>query len=275
MQNLNFAHSVQVHGIRLYCTDPIPCEIETILSEIRSRIAVSTLHRDNHRFAVFVCNSKWLYAFFSPSSRRSFGIANPVTQFVFVADAEISRNQSRRFGAGHNVRSFVSVATHEMGHVLMRRRFGFWTDRRLPKWLKEGYCEMLAGESSFPEDTGDSLLAEGRSDSSMSFKYFTYRRMVEYLIKERGFTIEQLISDPPRYQEVKEKTRDWIQMRISESGYTQSMSCCKTQKMGTVQTRHNKVMHAVPARCCALPVSFASITVIGRSNVFSFGPPGG
>ena len=211
-----FAHSVQAHGIRIYCAESITGDVDPTLSEIQSRIADSSLARNDQSFTVFICNSKWLYAFFSPLSRGSFGIANPVTQSIFVADAEVSRNQSRRFGVSHNARSFVSVVTHEAGHVLMRRRFGFWTNRKSPRWLKEGYCEMLAGESSFSEEAGDSLLAEGEHDSSVSFRYFTYRRMVEYLIQDRKMTIKELVRDAPDEEKVSADTRDWIRQRIIE-----------------------------------------------------------
>lgn len=205
-----FAHSFQTQGIQVYSREPIGRDAESILSEVRSRIANSMLRWDNQRFTVFICNSKRLYALFSPLSRGSFGITNPLTQYIFLADAEVSRNQSRRFGSNHNVRSFESVVIHEMGHVLMQRRFGRWADWRTQTWLKEGYCEMLAGESSFPEEAGDVLLAEGGVDNSVSLRYFTYRRMVEYLIQEENFTIEELVADTPDEEVVRRKTGDWI-----------------------------------------------------------------
>jgi hypothetical protein len=168
-----FAHSVQAHGIRLYSTETIPGNFETLLSEIRSTVVGSPLYGDEQEFSMFMCNSKLVYALFAPVS-RGFAIAVPATQNIFVADADLISNQSRKSRGDHNMRSFTGVASHEMGHVLLERQFGFWTYRMTPKWLNEGYCEMIAGESSFPETKGDSMLAEGRSGNSASFQYFTY-----------------------------------------------------------------------------------------------------
>ncbi len=208
-----FAHSVQAHGIQLYSREQVGGDAEAILTAVRSRIAGSTLHRDDQRFAVFICNSKLIYVLFAPLNRGSFAITNPLTQRIFVADADLSRNQSRRFAPDFNVRSFTGVVSHEMGHLLLRRGFGFRMNRRLPAWLKEGYCEMLAGESSFPEASGDSLLADNGGNDSKSFSYFTYRRMVEYLIQEEKLTIEDLVGETPDEEEVRRKTCDWIRSK--------------------------------------------------------------
>jgi hypothetical protein len=40
--------------------------------------------------------------------------------------------------------------------------------------------------------------------------------VVEYLIREKRFTIEQLVSAPPHFEEVKKETQDWIRMSTSE-----------------------------------------------------------
>ena len=142
-----FTHNVESHGIQVYCTDPIITEeSDYVLSVIQSKVAESTLYQDEERFVVFICNSKWLYTFFVPFCRGSFGISNPVTQKIFLANVELSFNRSRRFGRNHNVRSFTSVVSHEIGHQLIRRRFGFWATQKIPTWLKEGYCELLAGD---------------------------------------------------------------------------------------------------------------------------------
>ena len=211
-----FTHTVQAHDVQMYSSDPIAGDAERLLAEVKSRVGASTLYRPEDRFTVFLCNSRRLYTFFAPFSRGGFAVTIPTSRHIFIADADIGRNQSRRFGSGYNTRSLVSVVAHEAGHVLIRRRFGFWKEWILPTWLKEGYCEVLARESSFPEKEGDSLLAHGEDDASGSFTYFAYRRMVEYLMEEKGKTIEELICITLDEQKVRNEIHDWIHTKAIE-----------------------------------------------------------
>jgi hypothetical protein len=108
------------------------------------------------------------------------------------------------------------VVVHEAGHILLRHRLGILATWTLPTWLQEGYGEMIAGESSFPENTGDSLLARGGENGSTAFRYFTYRRMVEYLTKEKNITIEELARSKPNAELVRKETCDWIRNKNIE-----------------------------------------------------------
>jgi len=211
-----FGYSIKAQGIQIYSTTPIG-EAEAVCSAIRSKITDSSLYDDDDTFTVLICNGKWLYTFFNPLSHGdSFGMTNPITQRIIMAEVDVSNDQARRFGEGHSTRSFVGVVGHEAGHLLMRRRLGYLTLFRVPTWLKEGYCEMLAGESSFPEETGDNLLSQGKSEDSESFNYFQYRRMVEYLIQEKGYTIEELVRNVPNEEAVKNETSEWIRKRLGK-----------------------------------------------------------
>jgi hypothetical protein len=213
---LLFANNIQTSEVQVFSTEPIAKDVESILLAIRARLNTSAIHQENSTCRVFVCNSRWLYAFFCPTVRGSFGRANIYTRSIFVADADIKRNQARRFGVGNNTRSFTSVVVHEAGHILLRDHFGVLAAWKLPTWLQEGYCEMLAGESSFPEGVGDSVIAREENDGSMSFKYFTYRRMVEYLIKGKNMAIEDLVRNTPDEEIVRKNTCVWIRNKISE-----------------------------------------------------------
>ena len=210
-----FANSFGAHGIKIYSTNEIPEQAHVLLSEIRTRIAESDFYRKGDRFTIFLCNSKFKYMYFSRRAWRSFGVA-PITGNVFLADVDIAHNISRAFRPDYNERSFVGVAAHEIGHVMIRRRIGFWSARRTPTWIKEGYCEFIAGESSFPKDEGDRLLSQGEERTELSFRYFLYRRMVEFLLNEKNRDIKDIFLNPPLEEEVKMDARKWISERNIE-----------------------------------------------------------
>jgi hypothetical protein len=205
-----FGHQLEHEGITLYSTEPIPAErSKALLSQIRSKIRFSELHSENQVFQIFLCNSKPLYAFFAPLSRRSFGQTNLLGNII-IANTNLDTNIATAFRSEHNERSFVGVATHEIGHEMIKDKLGLLSAYRAPKWLNEGYCEYISGESSFPERQGIEIISQGKSEKSSSFKYFEYRKMVDFCLNERGTSIKELFLDPPSEQDVRSQTRQWL-----------------------------------------------------------------
>lgn len=211
-----FAYSYEHAGINIYSKDPIPENTQDILTSIRSRIKESTLYHENDTFHVFLCNNKNLYTLLTPVHNRGFAVSYPVLNNIIVAYGDLDQDLCRAYKQHHNKRSLKSVVSHEIGHELMYRHLGFWKDRRLPQWLKEGYCEVIAGDSSFPVEKGRQLMITGQSDPSWSFRYYTYRQMVDYLINERKQSINQLAAAPPNEKVVMKKTVDWLSMKRIE-----------------------------------------------------------
>jgi hypothetical protein len=204
-----FAHAFEHEGICLYSRQPIPSkEAATLLSEIRSRLRTSEINQELSQYKIFLCNSQYVYTIFCPLSRHSLGCAQ-LSGYIFIANADLANNTVTAFRAENRERSFVSVVSHEICHQMCKQKFGFWSDFKAPAWLKEGYCEYVSNESSFPKEKGNRLLSEGKEDESKSFEYFVYRRMVAYCLTQKECTIKELFAKPPTEQDVK------IQMCIS------------------------------------------------------------
>ena len=203
-----FGHQLDHKGITLYSTQPIPVDKgEELLSQIRSEISVSEIHDSKKKFEIFICNSKELYTFFGPLVRDTFGFFYLNT---IIAHADLETNMAKAYRANHNTRSFTSVATHEICHEMIRDKFGFLSSYTKPKWLHEGYCEYIAKESSFPENLGYEMIAKGKADKSNSFKYFEYRKMVEFYLDKKGYTIDELFSLPPSESDARNQMRNWL-----------------------------------------------------------------
>ena len=203
-----FGHQLDHKGITLYSTQPIPVDKgEELLSQIRSEISVSEIHDSKKKFEIFICNSKALYTFLGPLVRDTFGFFYLNT---IIANADLETNMAKAYRANHNTRSFTSVATHEICHEMIRDKFGFLSSHTKPKWLQEGYCEYIAKESSFPENLGYEMIAKGKAEKSNSFKYFEYRKMVEFYLDKKGYTIGELFSSPPSESDARNQMRNWL-----------------------------------------------------------------
>ena len=205
-----FSHQLEHEGITLYSTKSISSEKgKVLLSEVRSKIKLSDLYNEQQEFQVFLCNSKSLYTLFSPFSRESFGQANLFSNII-IANANLDANIVTAFRDKHNERSFTSVITHEIGHEMIKDEFGLVSAYRAPKWLNEGYCEYISDESSFPESQGIEMITQGKTEDSNSFKYFEYRKMVEFYLDEKGKTIKELFSSSPLESNMRDQTRQWL-----------------------------------------------------------------
>jgi len=205
-----FAHSVQSNGITVYSHTPLAPGATGTVQRVHTTVSRSALFTDKAKPCVFICNSRSLYTFFVPFSRRSFAVSYPLTDNIFVAHADLGRDRAYRFADGHNQRSFHSLVAHEIGHVLIRRRIGRLRDHRLPTWIKEGYCEYIAGEGTLSDEAGIPMLLAGQDDDSMALRYFVWRKLVEYLIDVEGLTFENLATFSGNREAVESNMIQWL-----------------------------------------------------------------
>ena len=189
-----FAHSVTADGITIYSPDPLPPEAASCATRTAELLKQSELALPDRPERVFVCNAPWLFRLFSPRSPQAFAISVPLTDNVFVSGADFSTDVATRSGRDFNKRSFSAVMAHEITHGLIRHRLGPLRSIRLPDWVAEGYCDYIAHESSFPEAKGLRLFATGQDQRSMSYRYFTYRQMVRYLMEHENLTFSQVVA---------------------------------------------------------------------------------
>ena len=187
-----FPYNVTHQGVTIYSRAPLPQENTTRIAETIRLVERAELAVRGRTERIFVCNNRWLFCVFSPITPRAFGFSVPVVDNVFVAEADLAQNVARSASPVYNQYPFSSVVAHEITHGLIGHRLGLWGEFRLPRWVKEGYCDYVARASSFPEAEGFKLLRTGGHDPSMSFRYFTYRQMVRHLMDDQGYSFKQV-----------------------------------------------------------------------------------
>jgi hypothetical protein len=210
-----FPYSYGMHGVTIYARSPFPAETTERIAEIVKLIDLSELAVAGRTERIFVCNQPWLFRLLSPTSAGAFAYSLPVTDNVFVANADIVHNVARSAAPDFNTRSFSAVVAHEITHGLIRHRIGLLHNP--PTWVVEGYCDYVAQESSFPEDKGLHLLATDKHHPSGSFQYFVYRQMVSYLIEDRHSSFQQIVERADEAASVEEETVKAIKARGAKS----------------------------------------------------------
>lgn len=188
-----FGYSVNAKGVTVYSRAPLPPETTTRIDEAMELVSRSELAVPGQTERIFLCNKPWLYRLFYPIQNESFAVCYPVSGNIFIAEADLVHNVARSPAAVNNRRTFSSTAAHEITHDLIRHRLGLIRDFRLPGWVREGYPDYVAHESSFPEEEGVRNLREGKEVSSGSFQYFVYRQMVRHLAEDRHLSFEEIV----------------------------------------------------------------------------------
>jgi hypothetical protein len=188
-----FGYNISEKGVTVYSRTPLPAETAARVDEDLGLVGQSEVAQPGRHERVFVCNNPWLFRLFAPLSASSFAISWPVTDNVFIAQADVAKDLATSAAEKHNRRAFSGVLAHEITHGLIRRRLGLLRGVRLPNWVAEGYCDFVARESSFPEETGLHLLADGGDEPSPSFRYFAWRQMVRHLIDDEHYSFDELV----------------------------------------------------------------------------------
>lgn len=201
-----FGYNVHSNGVTVYSRAPLPAETTARIEETMALLKRSELFVPGRSERIFVCNNPWLFRLFAPVSPDSFAISYPVSDNVFICEADLARNIARSRAPANNQRSFSSVAAHEITHGLIRHRLGLLKGVLLAKWVDEGYSDYVSQESSFPEEKGIQYLREGTDDPSRSFQYFVYRQMVRHLIEERHYSFGEIAKRAGDMEAIKAET---------------------------------------------------------------------
>lgn len=204
-----FAHSYSQSGTTVYSTSPLPPEIDVVLARADRLVEQSELAVPGRTERIFLCNSPWVYRLFNPRG-GGFAISVPVTDCIFVRQADVAVDASYVDGEEFNTRSLSSVIAHEVTHGLIRNRLGVIASYRLPRWIDEGYSDYVSQEGSYPDEPGREMWAGGQNEDSPSFRYFGYRQMVSYLINDEQLTFDEIVQQERDRDAVEQASRDWL-----------------------------------------------------------------
>src|SRR4030095_3455366 len=139
---LLFAHETSYKDFKIYSRQPLDQNIYAVLDKVQARLAKSEINNGEVRPKVFLTNNFTLYSALSISiGGNSFGKGYPVlpTSNVFINKSHTATDLVFRNAPANNQRSLSGVIAHEVTHLLIRTRFGYWRNLTMPAWKKEGY----------------------------------------------------------------------------------------------------------------------------------------
>jgi len=191
-----FGHQVSSGNLTVYSREPLDQNMNTVLERVQQRLAASPINSTEVKPKIFITNSFRFYSTLSLNlGSNSFGkgYAALNTNNVFINKSDITGDLVFRNAPAQNQRSLSGVIAHEITHLLIRKRYGYWRNLTMPTWKKEGYAEYVAGCSTLDYETGIRMWKTNPRNGT-GYQYFKYYMLVKYVLEHDNLSVDDLFN---------------------------------------------------------------------------------
>jgi hypothetical protein len=190
---LAFPHHARAGSYEIWSESPIDqAKIDGIAARATALVGQSPLYVQPERRTLYLTRSGWRWHWLTFTLSGSFAISPPFGDGVIINSNSIAQDGvwNGRVVGGH--RSLTGIVAHETCHGMLRRHFGLSVDMTRPTWLREGYCDYLAQESSLSEADYAALVARGEQHPALP--YYEGRRRVAAILAANGGDVDALFA---------------------------------------------------------------------------------
>lgn len=193
-QLLLFPHHDRSGPYEVWSEQPISRhEIDKSLSLATHLAAQSPLYQRSEERSIYLTRGGWRWRWLALQSSGAFAVSYPASNAIVVNRNSVLVDRVWNGQAVGGQRSLGRVIAHEMCHGMLRRRFGFAVDFTKPQWLREGYCDHVAQESSL--SNADAVELKARGSAHPALPYYEGRRRVEASLSANGGNVDKLFAE--------------------------------------------------------------------------------
>jgi len=203
-----FAEQMSYRQFRVASDAPIDPALIKVLDRAAARLTTSSINQPEMIHRIYLCNSRWRKALLAPRGLGAYAITQMVFEYtVVLGEPEVETDRILRPPPRRGGRSLSGVIAHERTHALIDDRLGGWTSMRCPSWKKEGYCDYIAGDTTFPIPEAKRLIRAGQVSADPAFHYAQASLIVKYLIEVEKLSVDALMALPTAETELLAKVR--------------------------------------------------------------------
>lgn len=192
-QLLAFPHHARSGDFSVYSEAPIDqAAIDAVTAKSAALIAESPLARSSEPRRVFLTDGGWRWSWLAVRFPDSFAVSRPFTEPLVFNRSDVARDRLYAGADEASVRSLSGTIAHETCHGLIRRNFGPAVDWTKPTWLREGYCDYVAKESSL--DAQRALELRKSDPGHRAVVYYDGRRRVAAELARNGGDVAALFA---------------------------------------------------------------------------------
>jgi hypothetical protein len=164
--------------------DPALC---AALARSDELLAASPIDDRTVRPTLYLTDGGWRWHLYTLGS-GAFGVTRTMLGDSFINRSDIAGNAV--FAHGYR-RSLSGVVAHETTHLLVKHRIGLVAAMRQAAWVREGYADHVAQESTLESEEVARLRFEGSKDPAIF--YHDARKRVEAALI-RGSSVDELLA---------------------------------------------------------------------------------
>ncbi len=192
-QLLAFPYSGQIGAHRVYSEAPVTPEVQRVVARADALASRSPIAVQPADTPIFLTQGGWRWAWLTLNWRGTFAITRPLTENIVVNRSNAAADAVYNGGQSGGRRTLSGTIAHEMTHNAIRRRFGQLADFKYPIWLREGYCDYVAGGGSLSDEEARRLIAAGSKHPAL--EYWRGRKRVTAILQRNGGSVDALFAD--------------------------------------------------------------------------------
>ncbi len=205
---LFYKKRIEVKNYTIYSNKYIDSSIVQIIDTVDILMSNKMIDKKDYIYDVYLSNSYFLFWLHTFLNKLPTGASDFVTNNIYIANANLVNNYAYNFTNNKTlkVRSVHSVIAHESVHILLRKELGFRKYRKLIKhcnWKIEGLCEWIAfNDIEINKQEIKRILESETYINNPYDRYKVYRALVDYLIREGGYNLKELMNSNDNFDDI-------------------------------------------------------------------------
>lgn len=190
---LAFPHKANTGDLTVYSETPIDrAALNRVARKSAALVSASPLAERSEPRRVFLTDGGWRWTWLAFRFRNSFAVSRPLLEPLIFNRSDVARDRLYNGTPDGAVRSLSGTIAHETCHGMIRHRFGITADGTKPRWLREGYCDYVASESTLSDEDAKRLKVSNPDHPALV--YYDGRKRVAAQLKRNGGNVDALFA---------------------------------------------------------------------------------
>ncbi|MBU2043551.1 MAG: hypothetical protein KKA37_16240 [Alphaproteobacteria bacterium] len=190
---LFFPYRAVVGETPIYSSTPVTPAVADVIARSDARVRESAIFApDVLERPIFLTDGGIRWRILSFGAGAGFGLTRSLGGSMVINRSSADADRVWNSPMNSASRSLTGVIVHERAHLLIRARFGPLADGRYPVWVREGYCDHVAGGGTLTDAEAALLKVEGVRTPALF--YYDSRKRVERALEANGGSVDALFA---------------------------------------------------------------------------------
>jgi len=225
-----FPFEYRIGKITFYADSEINDELMTVAEDVADQVRNTEVFDPAHETEIFLCHDQSTYNIFArmtlvgthiPGYNLSV-LTNSFVSIPRIAEMSLMGKNAPQYSVFEG--ELCHGISHEVIHDYMVKKIGFFSNRRLPTWKREGYAEYKASLNRLRLDTDQSLIdrvkqiEENTYWSAHVVEYFSWRTVTEYLFEIENCSLGNFLVEDLTYEDAQRNMLAWYNSKLLNLG---------------------------------------------------------